>query len=95
LRDHRSPQIHNHEVKISAALGILGFVLEDDTLLEFAVNQPYGLRWQLEHGLLAEGLWFEGSVHYHYYALQGFSPSRNWRAAPAGACWTAPGIRRC
>lgn len=24
-----------------------------------------------------------------------FSPSRSWRAAPAGACWTAPGIRRC
>lgn len=72
LQAHRSPQIHNHEVKISAALGVLGFVLEDDALLAFAVNAPYGLRWQLEHGLLAEGLWFEGSVHYHYYALQGF-----------------------
>ncbi len=72
LQAHRSPQIHNHEVKISAALGVLGFVLEDEELLEFAVNSPYGLRWQLEHGLLAEGLWFEGSVHYHYYALQGF-----------------------
>lgn len=72
LLAHRSPQIHNHEVKISAALGVLGFVLEDEDLLEFAVNAPYGLRWQLEHGLLAEGLWFEGSVHYHYYALQGF-----------------------
>lgn len=72
LQAHRSPQIHNHEVKISAALGVLGFVLEDDGLLDFAVNAPYGLRWQLEHGQLAEGLWFEGSVHYHYYALQGF-----------------------
>lgn len=72
LCEHRSPQIHNHEVKIGAALGVLGFVLEDDSLLEFAVNAPYGLRWQLEHGLLAEGLWFEGSIHYHYYALQGF-----------------------
>lgn len=72
LRAHRSPQIHNHEVKISAALGVQGFVLEDESLLDFAVNQPYGLRWQLEHGLLAEGLWFEGSIHYHYYALQGF-----------------------
>lgn len=72
LQAHRSPQIHNHEVKISAALGVLGFVLEDEEMLEFAVNAPYGLRWQLEHGLLAEGLWFEGSVHYHYYALQGF-----------------------
>ncbi|WP_368757626.1 heparinase II/III family protein [Klebsiella sp. P1CD1] len=72
LRQHRTPQIHNHEVKINAALAVLGFILEDEDLLEFAVFQPYGLRWQLENGLLAEGLWFEGSIHYHYYALQGF-----------------------
>ena len=43
LREHRTAQIHNHEVKISAALGVLGFVLEDESLLEFAVNQPYSL----------------------------------------------------
>ena len=72
LMAHRSPQIHNHEVKIGAAIAVIGFILEDEGLLDFAVNQPYGLRWQLEHGLLDEGLWFEGSVHYHYYALQGF-----------------------
>ncbi|XXD09099.1 heparinase II/III family protein [Klebsiella sp. R445] len=72
LRMHRSPQIHNHEVKINAALAVLGFILSDDELLDFAVNQTYGLRWQLEQGLLQEGLWFEGSIHYHYYALQGF-----------------------
>jgi len=72
LSQHRSPQIHNHEVKINAALAILGFILKDESLLDLAVNQTYGLRWQLENGLLAEGLWFEGSVHYHFYALQGF-----------------------
>ncbi|MGE0970027.1 heparinase II/III domain-containing protein [Klebsiella sp. WOUb02] len=72
LRQHRSPQIHNHEVKISAALAVLGFVLQDEELLDFAVNQTYGLRWQLANGLLSEGLWFEGSIHYHYYALEGF-----------------------
>lgn len=72
LQAHRSPQIHNHEVKINAAIAVLGFILEEDALIEFAVNQQYGLRWQLENGLLDEGLWFEGSIHYHYYALQGF-----------------------
>lgn len=72
LQTHRSPQIHNHEVKINAAVAVLGFILEDDALIDFAVNQQYGLRWQLENGLFDEGLWFEGSIHYHYYALQGF-----------------------
>ena len=94
LRDHRSPQIHNHEVKISAALGVLGFVLEDETLLEFAVNQPYGLRWQLENGLLAEGSGLKVRFTTTITRCRGFA-FESWRAAAAGACWTVPGIRRC
>lgn len=72
LMSHRTPQLHNHEVKINSTVGVIGFILEDEAMLEFAVNGKYGLRWQLEKGLFAEGLWFEGSVHYHFYALQGF-----------------------
>lgn len=95
LREHRTAQIHNHEVKISAALGVLGFVLEDESLLEFAVNQPYGLRWQLEKGLLAEGLWFEGSIHYHYYALQGFFAFEKLARGTRWSLLDGPGISRC
>ncbi|WP_253376984.1 heparinase II/III domain-containing protein [unidentified bacterial endosymbiont] len=69
---HRCNQIHNHEVKINAAIAIIGAVLEDDGYLEFAVKGQYGLAYQLEHALLPDGLWFEGSFHYHFYALQGF-----------------------
>lgn len=72
LMQHRSNQIHNHEVKISATVGIIGAVLEENAYLEFAVNSPYGLRYQLENALLPGGLWFEGSLHYHYYALEAF-----------------------
>lgn len=72
LIKHRSEQLHNHEVKISSAIGVIGYLLNENSYLEFAVNSPYGLRYQLEYGLLNEGLWFEGSIHYHYYALQGF-----------------------
>lgn len=72
LMQHRSNQIHNHEVKISATVGIIGAVLDDNRYLEFAVHSPYGLRYQLEHALLPGGLWFEGSLHYHYYALEAF-----------------------
>ncbi|EOI1354378.1 heparinase II/III family protein [Citrobacter amalonaticus] len=72
LMQHRSNQIHNHEVKISSAIGIIGAVLDDKAYLEFAVNSQYGLRYQLENALLPDGLWFEGSLHYHFYALQGF-----------------------
>ncbi len=72
LMSHRRDQLHNHEVKISCAVGVIGLILGDVELLQFAVNSRYGLRYQLKHGVLADGLWYEGSLHYHYYALQGF-----------------------
>lgn len=72
LMRHRHDQLHNHEVKISATLGVIGAIIDEPRYLDFAVNSPYGLRYQLEHALLPGGLWFEGSLHYHFYALQGF-----------------------
>lgn len=72
LMRNRSHQIHNHEVKIGATIGIIGAILNDEDYLTFAVNGPYGLQYQLEHALLPGGLWFEGSLHYHYYALEAF-----------------------
>ncbi|MGF1735681.1 heparinase II/III domain-containing protein [Photobacterium satsumensis] len=67
---HRSDQLHNHEMKISSTIGVIGLLLDEQRFIDFAVNSPYGLRYQLEHGIIGEGLWFEGSIHYHYYALQ-------------------------
>ncbi|TEW54663.1 alginate lyase [Psychromonas sp. RZ22] len=70
LMRHRSDQLHNHEMKISATIGVIGLILNEQGFIDFAVNTQYGLKYQLEHGVKGEGLWFEGSIHYHYYALQ-------------------------
>ncbi|GLS90175.1 alginate lyase [Psychromonas marina] len=70
LMQHRSDQLHNHEMKISATIGVIGLIINEPRFIDFAVNTPYGLTYQLEHGMKGEGLWFEGSIHYHYYALQ-------------------------
>lgn len=67
---HRSPQLHNHEMKINATVGVIGLILDDSQYIDFALNADYGIHYQLNHGLKGEGFWFEGSVHYHYYALQ-------------------------
>lgn len=70
LMQHRTPQLHNHEMKINATIGVIGLILEDDQYLDFALNSEYGIHYQLNHGCSEEGMWFEGSIHYHYYALQ-------------------------
>ncbi|HDO1354920.1 TPA: heparinase II/III family protein [Aeromonas veronii] len=72
LMEHRGKQLHNHEVKIGATIGIIGLILDEPAYLTFAIEGGYGLKGQLHQGVMAEGLWFEGSIHYHYYALQAF-----------------------
>lgn len=72
LIKHRSNQIHNHEVIINSAIAVLGIILERKDLIDFAVHEKYGLIYQAEHGFLKDNFWFEGSVHYHYYALEYF-----------------------
>jgi hypothetical protein len=67
---HRSPQLHNHEIRISAAVGVIGLLLEETRYVNFALISDFGLHYQLNHGCIGEGMWFEGSIHYHYYALQ-------------------------
>lgn len=70
LMEHRSAQLHNHEMKINATIGVIGLLLDEPRYIEFALNSEYGIHYQLNHGLVGEGMWFEGSIHYHYYALQ-------------------------
>lgn len=70
LKAGRHDQLHNHEVVISGAIGVLALILSDKESLEFAIDSRYGIRYQLEHGVLSDGYWFECSTAYHFYALQ-------------------------
>ncbi len=70
LMQQRMNQLHNHEVVIDGALGMIGLVLGREDFLKFAVESTYGLKYQLEYGLLVDGLWFERTIHYHYFTLE-------------------------
>ena len=70
LVQHRSKQLHNHEMKINSTIGVIGLILDEKEYIDFALNTEYGFHYQLNNGLKGEGFWFEGSIHYHYYALQ-------------------------
>ncbi|RKD33955.1 heparinase II/III domain-containing protein [Lacrimispora algidixylanolytica] len=72
LIEHRHKQLHNHEVIINSAIAIIGLILHIDSYIRFAVYEPYGLLYQLEKGMLADHMWFEGAFGYHFYALTSF-----------------------
>lgn len=72
LMEHRHNQLHNHEVIINSAIAAIGMLFEREEMIEFALHTPYGLLYQLENGMLENGMWFEGSFGYHFYALTSF-----------------------
>ncbi|MDF2935069.1 MAG: hypothetical protein K0Q90_442 [Paenibacillaceae bacterium] len=65
----KEPQIHNHAVLITSAVSLLGFLLGDEEIHRAGLEGEYGLLDQLQRGVLEDGLWYEGVVHYHFYAL--------------------------
>lgn len=66
---HIEQQIHNHNCWITAAIVCVGLTLDDETVAKAGLHGRYGLLDQLERGILEDGLWYEGSMHYHYYVL--------------------------
>lgn len=70
LVKHRESQLHNHEVKISATIGIIGIILKNEFYINYALEEKWGIKYQIENGLLKDGLWFEGSLRYHIYSLE-------------------------
>lgn len=75
LADHLTGQlmhkIHNIECWHLSALVQLGVILDDDGLIELAVDGETGLTAQFAEGILEDGWWAEGSPTYHYYMLSG------------------------
>ena len=69
IRKVRWPEIHNATNWNNAALAPLALVLEDEDLLEEALGGDLGLEPQLTQGVSQDGIWWEGSLSYHYYML--------------------------
>ncbi|MCH3919068.1 MAG: heparinase II/III family protein [Sphaerochaeta sp.] len=72
LMKYRKNHLHNHEVIVDSSLGVLALILDDKKMRDFALYEKYGLYYQLEHGMLDDGSWFECSTCYHFFAVQNF-----------------------
>lgn len=54
----------------NTAIGLAGFLLQDEELQHGALRGPAGFTFLREEAIRDDGLWFEGSVGYHFFALQ-------------------------
>ncbi len=53
----------------NAAVGLSGYILNDESMVEFALRGENGLQFLIDNAIREDGLWFEGSVGYHFFAL--------------------------
>ncbi|MBI3985560.1 MAG: alginate lyase family protein [Lentisphaerae bacterium] len=60
---------NNHQTWFNASYAVVGLALGDEALLRYANDGPYGLAWQTDHSVTEDGLWYEGGMAYHFYAL--------------------------
>jgi hypothetical protein len=61
--------ISNWQSWHNAAIGAVGFALNDRALIEQAIDGKSGLRFQMKNSVVGEGFWYEGAWSYHFYAL--------------------------
>jgi hypothetical protein len=64
----------NHQSYFNLGIGLAGFALDEPRYVEHAILKPdSGLLYQLGPGgsFTSDGFWYEGSAHYHFYALEG------------------------
>lgn len=66
-------QIHNIPTWKNCALGIIGFFCRDQELLDFVFNSEFGIENQLKKGVTPDGFWYEGSIHYNFFVLEGLT----------------------
>ena len=69
LMRRRYGAIHNFTCWHNAAIATIGHIADRADFIAFALEGKFGQRAQLREGMLADGLWFEGSMSYHFYSV--------------------------
>ncbi len=72
IKNQLVDQIHNHEAANCSTLASIGIYLGIHEFIDRGLNGKYGIKYQLDNAILKDGLWFEGTVGYHMYALMWF-----------------------
>jgi len=62
--------INNHQTWYNAGLMCIASVLADAEMVEKVLNMTGGFYHQIKNSIGSDGLWYEGTMAYHNYALQ-------------------------
>lgn len=64
-------RIHNIVCWINSAIGAAGIFFDERKWIEYAFETKWNIYELLEEGVTADKFWFEGSIHYNFFTLEG------------------------
>ncbi|WP_058485785.1 heparinase II/III domain-containing protein [Defluviitalea phaphyphila] len=64
-------KIHNIPFWLNNGIGVMGLFSNDKEMIDFAFEGEYNVRKQLQQGVTKDGFWYEGSIHYNFFTLEG------------------------
>ncbi|WP_367566385.1 heparinase II/III family protein [Lacrimispora sp.] len=67
----QATRIHNISCWNLSAIGVMGLAFQDQEMIDFAFSSEYNIRKQLETGVTKDYFWYEGSIHYNFFLLEG------------------------
>ena len=81
IAGRRRRRVHNIECWLNVAVVTAGLACGRLDLVDAGLEGAYGFREQIRRGVLVDGLWYEGSLSYHFYALAALM----WTSRPCAA----------
>ncbi|MDO4324588.1 MAG: heparinase II/III family protein [bacterium] len=69
----QATRIHNISCWNLAAIGVMGLAFHDKEMLDFTFGSEYNIHEQLKKGVTSDSFWYEGSIHYNFFLLEGIS----------------------
>jgi oligo-alginate lyase len=64
-------KVHNICGWKNCAIGSIGLFFNDQEMIDFAFDGPFNIRKQIREGVTEDGFWYEGSIHYNFFTLEG------------------------
>ena len=65
--------IHNISCWSLSAIGVMGLAMHDQEMIDYAFKSQFNMHEQLKKGVTKDGFWYEGSIHYNFFLLEGVS----------------------
>jgi len=66
-------KIHNISCWLNSAIGVMGLFTKDDDMIDFVFKGEFNIVKQLEQGVTDDYFWYEGSIHYNFFTLEGIT----------------------